>query len=382
MGRRDKNDVINISNKLKILVIDDEASILKLLRLWLIDYECLFAEDVDTAFQIIDTTSIDIIITDFRMKASTGFSIAQKVLGRLPVVPVIMITGEGSKDLAINCFKRGVFDYLEKPFSKEDILDSIARAARLRGTHQKLDDVREELRRYSENLSQNLETKDQLLRVLSHDLSNSLQIVSMCLEIDMNDITIAKIKRIVNEQITLIKLVKEKEMAKVNETHTASLSKVRDYLNILFESRLSQKNMRLVFEGSWEGDVSIEESILNNSVLGNIISNSIKFSKMNSEIILNCQFQNNVVILTIRDFGVGMNAKDLQALFSHGNRTSKLGTMGEQGTGLGTTIIKYQIEKYGGRVSVLSHENLEGKSPFGMEYTIELAIKGDEQKYA
>ena len=92
------------------------------------------------------------------------------------------------------------------------------------------------------------------------------------------------------------------------------------------------------------------------TVVRNLISNAIKFTKSNGKIEIACDGTEKAVEITISDNGVGINKDNLENLFRIDSYYSTSGTMGESGTGLGLIICKEFIEKNGGKISVVSEE--------------------------
>ena len=93
------------------------------------------------------------------------------------------------------------------------------------------------------------------------------------------------------------------------------------------------------------------------TVLRNLIFNAIKFTKTGGEIIVSAQREQNDVIVSVKDNGVGITKERLDKLFRIDESESTPGTNNEQGTGLGLILCKEFVEKHGGRIWVESEEN-------------------------
>lgn len=70
------------------------------------------------------------LVLDIRMPAMSGLELQQVLRDRLPSLPIIFITGHGDVTMAVQAMKDGAFDFLEKPFKDQQLLDAIARAMR------------------------------------------------------------------------------------------------------------------------------------------------------------------------------------------------------------------------------------------------------------
>lgn len=91
-----------------------------------------------------------------------------------------------------------------------------------------------------------------------------------------------------------------------------------------------------------------------NTVLRNLISNSIKFTHEGGEILLSCNNLNNCTLLSVSDNGIGIPEKDQAKLWNITTTYTVKGTNGETGTGMGLILCKDFIEKHGGKIWVES----------------------------
>ncbi len=117
-------------NKTSILVLDDEQIVLKRLKpaLERAGYEVeIFFRSAD-AFERVDEKSFDIVITDLKMEGADGMAFLTHVKKRAPKTEVIVITGFATMDTAKESFKKGVFDFLAKPFKLGELLDAVKKA--------------------------------------------------------------------------------------------------------------------------------------------------------------------------------------------------------------------------------------------------------------
>lgn len=115
-----------------------------------------------------------------------------------------------------------------------------------------------------------------------------------------------------------------------------------------------------------ENDVKLEHTgyfdiNMISTVLRNLLSNAIKFSHRNSKILITSAIDNDLLSVTVKDFGVGIPAKKLERLFDPKEMSSTLGTAKEKGTGLGLVLCKNFVELNHGSIWVQSKEN-EGTS--------------------
>lgn len=115
--------------KKNILVVDDTEAICSALRdmLTMAGYAVRTAPSGERALQIMESTNMDLVITDLRMSGMSGLDLLKKVKQRTPSVPVIILTGFGDMDSVIAAMRAGVADYLKKPFSVNEVLEVVRR---------------------------------------------------------------------------------------------------------------------------------------------------------------------------------------------------------------------------------------------------------------
>ncbi|PSL07267.1 tetratricopeptide repeat-containing sensor histidine kinase [Cecembia rubra] len=92
-------------------------------------------------------------------------------------------------------------------------------------------------------------------------------------------------------------------------------------------------------------------------ILRNLLSNAIKYSKINGTITLKSLEKDGMIIISVKDEGIGMNQQEADQLFQSDLVKSKRGTSGEQGTGLGLNLTQLYIEENGGKIWVESEQN-------------------------
>lgn len=113
-----------------ILILDDEPIVSKRLKpsLEKKGYEVeAFTASID-AMQRVRERSFDIVITDLKMEGVDGMQFLTEVKSRSPETEVIVITGFATMDTVKESFRKGVFDFLAKPFKIGEITEVIARA--------------------------------------------------------------------------------------------------------------------------------------------------------------------------------------------------------------------------------------------------------------
>ncbi|HPG29341.1 MAG TPA: sigma-54 dependent transcriptional regulator [bacterium] len=118
-------------NKIKCLIIDDEEAICATLSFHFKDnnIEPYIATSAMDGLKILDDRQIDVIITDFQMKEMNGLELLGKIKEKNEDIPVIIITGYGTVELAVEALKNGAFDFVSKPVQVEKLITIVNNAA-------------------------------------------------------------------------------------------------------------------------------------------------------------------------------------------------------------------------------------------------------------
>jgi len=118
----------------RILVVDDEENIRKLVRLSLTKagYDVEEAENGEEGEKIIrakdNPLMVDVILCDIRMPKVNGIEAIAFFQKEFPSVPIVVITGFPDTEMAVDLMKQGVLDYVPKPILSEKLLDVVAKA--------------------------------------------------------------------------------------------------------------------------------------------------------------------------------------------------------------------------------------------------------------
>jgi two-component system response regulator (stage 0 sporulation protein F) len=122
-----------------ILLVDDEQENLRSYEEILIDldYRVLASSDGDSALALLlENTSVDLVITDYRMPGKNGLEFVSMLRSLRPFVPVIMITAYGNIETYLNSMSLGVFEYVNKPVRKNEFERIVKHALHDAGTTQ------------------------------------------------------------------------------------------------------------------------------------------------------------------------------------------------------------------------------------------------------
>jgi signal transduction histidine kinase/DNA-binding response OmpR family regulator len=148
--------------EIHILVIDDSSAIRDFITDALAKWEgivILEAKDGAQGLEMAMRESPDLILLDVEMPRLTGFEVVDALQARQANIPIIMITSHGSEAIAVELFRKGVKDYMSKPFTADQLYDAVERS---------LSEAR--LVREKETLTQHLSTVNHQLRLRVHEM--------------------------------------------------------------------------------------------------------------------------------------------------------------------------------------------------------------------
>jgi len=117
-------------NQKRILIVDDEANVRTVFSdvLRRESYIVKGAKDGPEAIKAIDEETFDLALVDLRMPVMDGIEVLENIKKRKPQILVIIYTGYGSITTAVEAMRKGAADYLNKPFSPQELKSSIRKA--------------------------------------------------------------------------------------------------------------------------------------------------------------------------------------------------------------------------------------------------------------
>jgi DNA-binding NtrC family response regulator len=124
----------------RLLIVDDEPDMLVLLKMILQEktpYEVVTTPNPLEAEKLFREKPFQLVITDLNMPGMDGLELTGVVKKLNPYVPVIIITAYGSIESAVQSIQRGAFDFITKPFRKDQIIQAIEKALSFRGEEMK-----------------------------------------------------------------------------------------------------------------------------------------------------------------------------------------------------------------------------------------------------
>jgi two-component system sensor histidine kinase/response regulator len=358
-----------------ILIVDDVDANVLLLKLLLTKagYKTLTAYNGKDALEIIKKNSPDLILLDIMMPVMDGHEVAAQ-LREMPDrkdIPIIFLSALNSPDDIVKGFKFGAADYVSKPFNKDELL--------IRVNHQlSLVSAKRIISRQNEELQRTIVGRDKLYSVIAHDLRSPIGSIRMVmnalvlnipketLDEDMYELLIMG-NRLTEESFVLLDNLLKWTKSQTGRLNTVFQDNVEILPLIRGEVELSEvvaelKNIRIKLNGDTKAKVRIDQDMIK-TVLRNLVSNAIKFSKPASEVNVNITEENGQILISIIDRGEGISQENQDKLFKADSHFTSFGTDNEEGSGLGLLLCKEFVTRNGGKIWFESKEG-EGSTFF------------------
>ena len=114
----------------RILVVDDEPGMRDMLRLVLEKegYRVRAAASAEAALEVLEGEAFEVVLCDIRMTGMDGLGFLAEVEKRGIETTIIMMSAYGSVDTAIDCMKKGAYDYVSKPFKPDEVILTLRKA--------------------------------------------------------------------------------------------------------------------------------------------------------------------------------------------------------------------------------------------------------------
>ncbi len=319
------------------------------------------ADSGEAALEKIQQAPPDILLLDHKMPGISGLEVLD-LLGPMQLdMLTIMITAYASIETAVTATKRGAYDFLAKPFTPEELKNGIRKAAsRLILTRQarKLADEKRKVR-------------FQFISVLAHELKSPLAAIEGYLQIMKSHTSGEDIRNydlIVDRSLVRLDGMRKLIIDLLDMTRIESGEKQRELSEVdvvavarrVVENNLPEATRRgIVVELHNDkplpmtADYGELEIILNN-----LVSNAVKYNRTNGRVDIRMVTEEDRLVLTVADTGIGMTPEESERLFNDFVRIKNDKTRNILGSGLGLSIVKKLAQLYGGEATVTSQPDV------------------------
>nr|NJM01780.1 response regulator [Desulfobacula sp.] len=355
---------------LKILLVDDEDGIRKVLKITLesAGYEVLTAPDGETGLDIFVREAPGLVITDIKMPGIDGIELLKRIKHLNPETEVIMITGHGDMDLAVKSLQYEAADFITKPIDSLDLESAIQKAEDRMAVSRNIKTYMEDLKTLVEekdkklNESEKLVTIGQTIAGMSHAIKNiagGLKGSSFILEQGIEhenrqylkqgwEMMKGNIDKITKLSLDLLNYAKT---TRLNFQLENPNTPAREIVQLMVH-KAKEKNILFKFLPSPEKKLTLMDSDAIHNCLLNLVANAFDaFGESpvqdgQRQVTLSITTQEKEIIYQVRDTGAGMSEPVKASLFKE-----FITTKGMNGTGFGLMTAKKIIEEHHGRIS-------------------------------
>ncbi len=340
-----------------ILIVDDNIKNLQLTASFLKEegYLISLAQDAEAALTLLGELIPDLILLDIMMPGMDGLELCRliKKNDKLRDIPVIFLTAKTQTEDLAEGFKAGGVDYINKPFKREELLIRVKNHIELSTSRKKI-------------IEMNL-MRDKLYSIIAHDIRSPFSSISLTLSAlasgylepgseDYKEI-LSQLEKSANE--TGILLDNLLEFTRLQSKSNAMSPKYLSIYPVIAESvqllkgNADKKSITITSDVS-EDIIAYFDEISISAVLRNLIFNSIKFTPENGIIDIGVTLNDDFAVVRVTDNGVGISEELINKIFIKSEHYTSPGTNKEQGSGLGSFIIKDFVNKNKGKLKINS----------------------------
>jgi len=352
---------------LEVLLVEDNPGDARLLQEILRDgtlsYNLHKAGRLDEGQRLLEQQTVDVVLLDLSLPDAHGMETVRRMLGSVPNAPILVLTGLDDEGLALEAVQSGAQDYLVKGQVDSPAL---SRAIRYGIERKRLEIERAQLLHREQEARATAEAavraRDEVLRVVSHDLGNSLSAVGIQAALLERTPSEKRDDEAVRKRTSTIRhLVAGMQQLRQDLLDVASIEAGRLSVEVVPTDvePLLDEAVEVHRDVATEKGVQLDCRIAGSlprllgdrvrllQVLGNLIGNAIKFTAPGGTIALSAAADDEMVRFEVRDSGAGIPEADLPHIF---DRFWKARLGNRQGAGLGLAIALGIVEAHGGRM--------------------------------
>ncbi len=334
-----------------ILIIEDEPGPSLALKMILKPYYQVYsAERGEAALEILKTTPIDVVSLDLRMPGLSGMPLLAKIKEHDPDIEVIVITGYGSLETAVESINLKVFSYVAKPFDVLEILETTKRALQKRRNLQRLRHIKEE---FFANLTHEFRTP--LSAIMGYS-SILLDEHGATLTNDQRQ-ALDRIQANSHELLTCVEgifFLAALEAGEIPLTVWSFDAKV--ILARLRERHVdafAEKNVKLEVGDLVSLPIRTDEEKLT-KILDILVLNGLKFTEAGTVRVDATMDAKGALEIRVRDTGIGMRADEVEEVLEGFRQADPTARKRFRGIGLGLRLLTRMVAAIGGTLDVTS----------------------------
>jgi signal transduction histidine kinase len=334
-----------------ILIIEDEPGPALALKMILKPYYQVYsAERGEAALEILKTAPIDVVSLDLRMPGLSGMPLLAKIKAHDPDIEVIVITGYGSLETAVESINLKVFSYVAKPFDVLEILETTKRALQKRRNLQRLRHIKEE---FFANLTHEFRTP----------LSAIMGYSSILLEEHGSTLTndqrqaLDRIQANSHELLSCVEGIFFLAALEAGEIPLTVWSfDAKTILSRLAERHgpaFADKNVQLEIGDFTSLPIRTDEEKLG-KIVDILVLNGLKFTESGSVRVDAALHGDGPLEIRVRDTGIGMRPDEVEEVLEGFRQADPTARKRFRGIGLGLRLVTRMVAALGGSLDVQS----------------------------
>jgi hypothetical protein len=382
-----------------IIVIDDDRMILDLTAMVLQHrgYQVLTADNALDGYTIIDRERPALALLDYMMPQINGLTALHEIRRRFPDTYVVMFTGKGSEEIAVELMKAGAADYILKPFSNANLVERIDAVLRLRamevhnrellaererllaeiaGWNSELEQRVAEKTGELENahkeilMSEKLAALGHLSAGMVHEIRNPLNSISLFANVLRSGVgndpeMISYTEKIVHEveriDDILVRLLATSKRSPF-QLRSIDVPDVLAEVTASFAELADAQQVEIVTEISGRPPAILADANEIAQIFSNLVTNALFEMRHGGRLGLHVEHDAHNLMVTVSDTGRGIPAEHLDKIFD------PFFTTNEKGTGFGLSVVLRIVKTYGGSIKV------ESTPGFGSRFVITLPL--------
>jgi len=378
-----------IAMREKLLIVDDERMILELASMVLSSkgFNVYVADNALDSYELIEQEQPALVLLDYMMPKINGLDALKEIRKRFPETYVIMFTGKGSEEVAVELMKAGASDYILKPFSNAKLVQRIENVLRIRSIElrnkelvMEREKLLDEIERWNRELEERVQQKTvelerahhevllteklaalgHLSAGMAHEIRNPLNSISLFgqvmragLESDpemqsYSDKIVSEVERI---DAILVKLLSTSKRSQF-KLSTVQVSDVVENSLQTFKGQMEVQDVTLRKQLSHNTPTILADADELGQIFSNLVSNALFEMQHGGTLSVSLEQDDKDVLVTVSDSGGGIPEEHLNDIFDPFFTTKK------SGTGFGLSVVLRIVKTYSGRIDVKSDPGL------------------------
>ncbi|MGK2906044.1 MAG: response regulator [Desulfuromonadales bacterium] len=371
----------------KLLIVDDERMILELTSMVLSSrgFDVSVVDNASDSYELIEREQPALVLLDYMMPKINGLEALKEIRERFPETYVIMFTGKGSEEVAVELMKAGASDYILKPFSNAKLVERIENVLRIRSVELRNNELVEEqerllceIEKWNRELEERVEFKTaelerahheillteklaalgHLSAGMAHEIRNPLNSISLFAQVMRSGLDNEPEMRSYSE-----KIINEVERIDAILVKLLSTSKRSPFqLRTIHIDNVLENCLQPFLEQMQVQKVTLQKQFLKDTpsiladadelgqVFSNLFSNALFEMKQGGTLTVSLTHDDKDALVTVSDTGGGIPADHLNEIFD------PFFTTKERGTGFGLSVVLRIVKTYAGRINVESEE--------------------------